>query len=71
MSRQSNVSDATKGRKVKWKEREIFFTQSVFCFQGLEQEKAPNETGCILEGMKKERRKRKKSKKKEDAGKEG
>lgn len=74
MSRQSNVSDARKGRKVKWKGMEIFFTQSVFCFQGLEEEKEPNGTGCILEGMKKERRKRRKRKerkKKEDAGKEG
>lgn len=65
MSRQSNVSDARKGRKVKWKGMEIFFTQSVFCFQGLEEEKEPNETGCILEVMKKERRERKKEKKRE------
>lgn len=66
MSRQSNVSDAKKGRKVEWKRMEIFFTQSVFCFQGLEEEKEPNETGCILEGMKKERRERRRKKEKEE-----
>ena len=68
MSRQSNVSDARKGRKVKWKGMEIFFTQSVFCFQGLEEEKEPNETGCILEGMKKGRRKEEKKEKEEERG---